>query len=401
MTGPGKRAVERLDLLGGISDEPGRLTRTFLSPASCIAGEQVMAWMRELGMAVDRARDGTLRGILPGPNSDAPPLLLGSHLDTVIDAGRFDGALGIVAALAALESIDGPLHFPVHVLAFSDEEGVRFHTTYLGSRSISGPLDARTLAIRDSSGVSIAEALENEGFTGSADIHYEPRSIRGYVEVHIEQGRVLEEAGEPVAVVTAIAGQSRLSLTFTGRTDHAGTTPMTLRRDALAGAAECVLHAESLARANPPLVATVGMLHPTPGVSNSIPGSATLSLDFRHPESVAHRTLLAQLHDTCTQVAQRRGLTLDWSVIQENGPVPCHAILTRQLATAAVAETGSCREMISGAGHDGVAVSTVGPIAMLFVRCRDGLSHHPDEFASPEDIDTAVRVLARFLKSLA
>ncbi|MBB5351534.1 allantoate deiminase [Haloferula luteola] len=402
MTEAGQRAVERLEALGRISDDPHFLLRTFLSPASRQAGDQVMEWMRAIGMSTDRARDGTLRGILPGSQPTARPLLLGSHLDTVKDAGKYDGPLGILTALAALETLGNQsLPFPVHLLAFSDEEGVRFHTTYLGSRSLAGPLDSETLAQRDASGTTVAAALAHEGFDDGVEISYSSDSILGYVEAHIEQGRVLEEAGEALGVVSAIAGQSRLTLTLTGRTDHAGTTPMPLRRDALAAAAECILHIEAQARAHPPLVATVGTLHLHPSVSNSIPGFASLSLDFRHPDPVEHRLLLARLHDTLHEVASRRELTLNWSIVQENPPVPCDPLLTRHLAEAIEQEFGICRTLVSGAGHDGVAISALGPIAMLMVRCRDGLSHHPDEFASPEDIEATIRVLVRFLKSLA
>lgn len=401
MPDPVQTALERLEILGRISDDPSRLVRTFLSPANRVAAETVASWMDAAGMETSHAADGTIRGILPGTDPTAKPLLLGSHLDTVIDAGKYDGALGIIAALAAIESLPEPPAFPIHLLGFSDEEGVRFHTTYLGSRSVTGPLDAETLATPDASGRSIAEAIEKEGWhEGAIVIHYEPRSTCGYVELHIEQGRVLEEAGEPACVVSAISGQARVTVALNGLADHAGTTPMPLRRDALAGAAACILEAESVARAEPPLVITVGSISIHPGASNCIPGSARFTIDLRHPED--HRRLhhLRALEEKFSAIAAERGLGFHWKLVQDDPSAPCDPDLTDALLDALEWVTGSRRSMPSGAGHDAVALTKLGPIAMLFLRCREGLSHHPDEFASPEDIATGIQVLTRFLARL-
>ena len=360
--------------------------------------------MTALGMETTQAPDGTVRGILPGGNPQAPPLLLGSHYDTVIDAGKYDGALGIIAALAALETLRQEkitLPYPVHLLAFSDEEGIRFQTTYLGSRSITAPLDAETLAAKDASGVTVEHAIANESpAPHAAPIRYAPGECRGYVELHIEQGRVLEEADEPACVVSSIAGQSRLTVTLTGRADHAGTTPMPLRRDALTGAAACILAAESLAQSSPPLVITVGKIHVHPGASNSIPQSATFTIDLRHPDDATRRASLETLHTAFLQIAADRQLQLDWQPIQDNNATPCDPSLTASLLASLTSITGSRLTLPSGAGHDGVVISKICPIAMLFIRCRDGLSHHPDEFATTEDIATGIQVLTHFLKSL-
>ena len=335
----------------------------------------------------------------PPPPFRFPPILLGSHLDTVIDAGRYDGALGVLIALAALE-ITGPLDFPVHLLGFSDEEGVRFHATYLGSRACVGQLTEEALGIRDAAGISLAEALENEGWNeGATAFCYDASSSRGYVEVHIEQGRVLEELGEPVCAVSAICGQSRLLITLLGQADHAGTTPMDLRRDALAGAAECILAAESLARENPALVATVGKLDLKPGASNAIPGEVRFTLDFRHPDDAAREALLARLLARFSEIAATRQLELATDLVQSNAAVPCDPAFTAQLLKAVEGITGTRRQLPSGAGHDAVMMATVMPVAMLFVRCRAGLSHHPDEHAAPDDIAVALRGLVDFLKS--
>jgi allantoate deiminase len=359
--------------------------------------------MTALGMEATRAPDGTVRGILPGENPQAPPLLLGSHYDTVIDAGKYDGALGIIAALAALETLRQEkitLPYPIHLLAFSDEEGIRFQTTYLGSRSITAPLDAETLAVKDASGITIQQAIASESpAPHAAPIRYAPGECRGYVELQIEQGRVLEEADEPACVVSSIAGQSRLTITLTGRADHAGTTPMPLRRDALTGAAACILAAESLAESSPPLVITVGKIHVHPGASNSIPQSATFTIDLRHPDDATRRSSLESLHASFRQIAADRQLQLDWRPIQDNNATPCDPSLTASLLASLTSITGSRLTLPSGAGHDGVVISKICPIAMLFIRCRDGLSHHPDEFATTDDITTGIRILTHFLKS--
>ena len=391
-------ALARLEELGLISDSPTYLVRTFLSPASRRAAERILGWMAALGMEISHATDGTVRGILPGKNPTAKPLLLGSHYDTVIDAGKYDGPLGIVSALAALEGLDLP--FPVHVLAFSDEEGTRFQTTYLGSRGIVAPLGPATLAVRDAGGISLAAAIEDHGWhENSSAIRYTRGSCRGYVELHIEQGRVLESESQAACVVTSIAGQSRLRVTLTGHADHAGTTPMPLRRDALAGAAACILGTEALAKSHPPLVATVGSIQVHPGASNSVPQSAIFTVDFRHPEDAKRRELLAGLREAFHGIAADRNLKIDWEVVQENDATPCDPDLTGQLLDSLAAVTGSRLTMASGAGHDGVAVSAICPIAMLFIRCRAGLSHHPDEYASPADIGIGIGILTRFLQS--
>ena len=403
MPTPLNTAIARLDDLGSISDSSSYLVRTFLSPASLQAAGKILQWMVALGMEISHASDGTVRGILAGSDPTAAPLLLGSHLDTVIDAGKYDGALGIIAALAALESLQQEkitLPFPVHLLAFSDEEGTRFQTTYLGSRGIIAPLDGETLGLTDAAGITIAQAIASEGWHGDAtSIRYGPGECRGYVELHIEQGRVLEEENQPACVVSSIAGQSRLTITLVGRADHAGTTPMPLRRDALTGAARCILAAESLAQSRPPLVITVGKIHVHPGASNSIPQSATFTIDLRHPDDATRLESLGLLHESFRKIACERALELQWNPIQDNNATPCDPALTASLQDSLAAVTGSRLTLASGAGHDGVVISRICPIAMLFIRCRDGLSHHPDEFASTADIGTGIAILTRFLKS--
>lgn len=399
-----KTALDRVEFLGAISDEPGRLTRTFLSPANREAAATLMGWMLEAGMTVCHDRTGAIQGVLSG-SENGPPLLLGSHFDTVINAGKYDGALGLIVAFAAIERLNAEnlvLPIPIHVLGFSDEEGIRFHTTYLGSQGVCGEFDIKTLAATDKSGISLAKCLETEGWSeGASRIHYDPESTLGYVEVHIEQGRVLESKDLPASVVTGICGQTRLAITLTGRTDHAGTTPMALRRDALAGAAECMVELERTAVANAPLVVTVGKLSIEPGASNSVPGEAWFTIDLRHPDDAQRRDFHVELRERCRAIAEKRGLMIDWQVVQDQNAVPCDEALTARMAGALLAVTDTSTRLASGAGHDGVAMSRIAPIAMLFVRSRDGLSHHPDEFSSAEDIAIAIEVLVSFLKSFA
>lgn len=403
MSPPIQTALTRLEILSTISDSPAHLERTFLSPANLRAAKQLIEWMEELGMATCHTLDGSIRGILPGTSPEAPPLLIGSHFDTVINAGKYDGSLGLIAAIAALETLKAEgitLPFPVHILGFSDEEGMRFQSTYLGSRCMTGPLDDATLRCTDAENRSLTDTLKSEGWSDHCEpIHYLPDTTRGYIELHIEQGRILEEANEPACIVSGIAGQTRLLVTIEGRADHAGTTPMDLRRDALTGAAECILAVENIAREYPNLLSTVGKIEIQPGASNSIPQTATFTIDFRHPSDSQRQTLLKQLEQTCREVTTTRDLKFTWSIVQENNATPCDPQLTEKLLNALEHTTHTRRTLPSGAGHDGVAISQVAPIGMIFVRCRDGLSHHPDEFASPEDIATGIEIITQFLRS--
>ncbi|MEM9236044.1 MAG: M20 family metallo-hydrolase [Verrucomicrobiota bacterium] len=404
-TSPYDRAVARLEELARVSDHSDFLTRSFLSPANLKAARMVSAWMSELGMEVGHSVDGTVRGILAGNRSDEAPLLLGSHLDTVVDAGCYDGALGIAVAIAALEDLRDSgtsLPFPVHVLGFSDEEGSRFHTTYLGSRSVTGELDTETLGKTDETGRDLASVLRDEGWhEGATPIRYSKSEPRGYVEVHIEQGPVLETEDLAACGVSSIAGQSRLAITLKGRADHAGTTPMGQRRDALAGASECVLAAEKLATQHAEAVATIGKLQVGPGVSNTIPQLAEFSVDLRHPDDAVRDAIREQMRNEFEEISHRRALDLNFQIVQENPAIRCNPELTDQLAEVAEEVTGRRLCLASGAGHDAVTLATIAPVAMLFVRCREGLSHHPDEYASPHDVAVAGRILAKFLKRLA
>jgi allantoate deiminase len=292
------------------------------------------------------------------------------------------------------------LPYDVEVVGFSEEEGVRFGKAYLGSEGFAGRLASGSLELADARGVTVGEALRefNGGVFSPPRAAHRREDLAGYVEVHLEQGPVLEEGRFPVGVVSAIAGQSRFRLEWTGRAGHAGTTPMPLRRDALAGAAEFVLAAEALARGSTGLVATVGACRIEPGAANVIPGSAVHTLDVRHARDAARRTAVRRLRSAAAAIARRRGLRVAWIATQDNPAVPCDPGLSAALARSVVAAQGRAPRLVSGAGHDAVVLSALTPVAMLFVRCRGGLSHHPDEHVATADLGVALRVLARFLE---
>ncbi len=410
MSRPAQQLVRRLVELGRISDEPGKLTRTFLSPAMKRANARVAGWMRAAGLQVRQDAVGNLMGRLESAKPSAKTLLLGSHLDTVRDAGRFDGALGVllpIVALGELRRREAELPFHVEVIGFSEEEGVRFSSAYLGSKGYTGQLRASDFALKDANGVSVRQAVaERVGVSRRGEkltLSTTPKRVDllGYLEVHIEQGPVLEAANLAVGVVSGIAGQTRGQMTFQGKAGHAGTTPMPLRRDALAGAAEFIRFVESTARLRAPLLATVGTLAVRPGAPNVIPSEARLSLDVRHPRDPARRAALQHLLAEAKTIARRRGLKLSWLRTQDNAAVDCDVKLSDVLAVSVQAVQGRTVNLISGAGHDAVVLSSVAPVAMLFVRCRDGLSHHPDEFAAPRDLDVALRVTIDFLERMA
>jgi len=400
------RLSRRLDQLSRVSDERGATTRTFLSPAMHRANVLVGGWMSGAGLTVREDRVSNLIGRLEARRRGAKTLILGSHLDTVRDAGRFDGTLGVLLPIAAVELIRDlgiVLPFAVEVLGFSEEEGVRFSSAYIGSKGYAGRLTKADLRLRDASGVSLIEVLatlEGRRFTPPRPAHARDELL-GYLEVHIEQGPVLEAKGRAVGIVSGIAGQTRGRVVFTGGAGHAGTTPMALRRDALAGAAEFILAMEAYARARAPLVATVGMISARPGAANVIPASAVMSLDVRHPVEARRFAALAQLKKLGRAIARRRGLSFSVEVTQDNPSVACSQELSSLLARSVRRHQGDAPALASGAGHDAVIMASMAPVAMLFVRCKEGLSHHRDEFVHPRDLAAALRVVVDFIVRLA
>jgi allantoate deiminase len=398
--------ARRLDQLSRVSDERGATTRTYLSPAMRRANTLVGGWMRGAGLAVRQDSVGNLVGRMAPTAKGSRTLLLGSHLDTVRDAGRFDGTLGVLLPIAALEVLRSRgivFPFALEVLGFSEEEGVRFSSAYLGSKGFAGRLRKSDLRLRDASGVTVGKVLQahNRGGFRLPGPAHERRELIGYVEAHIEQGPVLEARGLAAGVVPAIAGQTRARVTFRGRAGHAGTTPMRLRRDALAGAAEFILAAEAYARPRSPLVATVGRVAVHPGAANVIPGGAELSLDVRHPVDTRRRSAFAALRRAARSIATARGLSVSTEVTQDNGAVACSRELTALMARSVRRVQGRSIAVPSGAGHDAVVLSSLTPVTMLFIRCREGLSHHPDEYVKPGDLRVALGIMVDFLARLA
>jgi allantoate deiminase len=400
------RIMERIAILAAISEEPDRLTRRCLTPALAQATGVVAEWMRAAGLVVRRDTVGNVIGRYEGDRAGARTLLLGSHLDTVRDAGPFDGPLGVLTALAAVEGLrerGARLPFAIETLAFADEEGLRYHTAYLGSKAFTGSLDPAYLDLADADGVTMREAIRAAGGDPAA-IPGEARAVNdllGYCEVHIEQGPVLEARDLPVGVVSAIAGQSRIEVTFTGEAGHAGTVPMDARHDALCAAASFILVVEAVARRQGRAVATVGQLALEPGASNVIPGRVTLSLDVRHPHDDARVEIGHQLREQADRIGGTRGVAVSWRALQETAAVACDPPLSKLLAGAVESLGVPAHLLPSGAGHDAVIMARIAPIAMLFVRCRGGVSHNPAERATPADVAVALHALDAFLQALA
>ena len=399
----GEQVVARCRALAEVSDERGRLTRPFATAAMARANAKVGTWMRAAGLAVSVDAMGNLVGRRPGTDPAAGTLLLGSHLDSVRDAGAFDGPLGVLVAVEALARL-GPLPFGVDVYGFADEEGLRYGTAYLGSRTVAGTLDPAVLMLADDDDVTVAEALRAFGGDPAAL----PAAARtgerllGYVEVHMEQGPVLEREGAAVGVVSAIAGATRAELRFQGQPGHAGTVPMEARRDAACAAAAWVLEVEAAGRATPGLLATVGRLTAHPGATNVIPGRVLASLDVRHAVDADRLGTVATLHAAAGAAAAARDVSLDWQVVLDNPAVAVDPGLTALLDACVHDRTGApAPHLPSGAGHDAVALSALCPVAMLFVRCAGGLSHHPAEDVAAGDAALAVDVLAALLGRLA
>ncbi len=398
--------MERCDVLGALSDEPDRLTRQFAGNAMRLANDHVEAWMREAGMVVRRDNVGNLRGRYEGAAPDNPTLILGSHLDTVRDAGRYDGPLGVMVAIAAVQRLHDAkrqLPFAVEAIAFADEEGLRFSSTYLGSRAVAGTFDMADLDRTDDGGITMAEAIRAFGGDPArlAEDHWRAGTLLSYCEVHIEQGPVLEARGVPVGIVSAIAGQARYDVTFTGEAGHAGTVPMSTRRDALGAAAEFVLAVEADARSHDGVVATIGQVGVHPGASNVIPGEVELSLDIRHPEDSVRIERARKILDRANEIATRRHVKVAYELLGENPSVPCSPRLVASL-TKAVEQRGlPVVHLASGAGHDAVAMAALTDVGMLFVRCKGGISHNPAESVEAADVGVAIDVLSRFIELLA
>ncbi|HLG63523.1 MAG TPA: allantoate amidohydrolase [Ktedonosporobacter sp.] len=411
--------MERCDALARFSEEPDRLTRRFATPPMRQVNQQVAAWMRAAGMDVHEDNIGNVIGRHEADRANAPTLLLGSHLDTVRDAGKYDGPLGVMIALACVERLHASqqrLPFAIEVLGFADEEGLRFHSAYLGSNVVAGTLNPEVLDWTDSDGITLAQAIRTFGGDPENLLAAKRNSddLLGYCEVHIEQGPVLESLDLPVGVVTAITGHSRIMVSFTGMAGHAGTVPMSLRRDALCAAAEFILAVEQMGRSDPGLittvgqvsvepglVATVGQVTVEPGASNVIPGKVVLSLDVRHQDDATRMLACQQLRAQAHKIGTAREIAVAWQPMQENGMVPCTPHLIDLLSQAVKQQGYPVHLLPSGAGHDAVTLVKLTNVAMLFVRCKGGISHNPAEAVTAQDVATAIQVMEQFFTLLA
>ncbi|ERF83069.1 allantoate amidohydrolase [Bradyrhizobium viridifuturi] len=401
----GDEIVARIDQLAAISETPEHLARIFLTEEHRKAADLILSWMREAGMSAHLDAIGNVCGRYEGERPGLPALMLGSHYDTVRDAGRWDGPLGVITAIACVADLNRRgkrLPFAIEIVGFADEEGVRFASTLLGSRAVAGTFDESVLNTSDRAGISMRDALiafglDPDHIGKAARVR---RELLGYVELHIEQGPVLEQKALPVGVVSAISGATRLAASLTGFAGHAGTVPMPLRRDALAGAAECIVAIEQFCRSDEAgLVGTVGYINAMPGATNVIPGKVSFTMDIRSQSDMHRKRAVADIVRQIEAIAKRRELALQIDVTHENRSVPCAPWLKAQIAEAVAAEGHTVFELPSGAGHDGMAMVDVADIGMIFVRCRGGISHNPAEHVELADADTGARVLLRFVEN--
>ncbi len=398
------RIIAECRMLAGMSEEHGRTTRRFLTPAVAAVHGHLRNRMLALGMTVTLDAAGNLRGLWRPDEAGARRLVMGSHIDTVPDAGAFDGVLGVVMALELVTSAKAnSLPLAVEVIAFSEEEGVRFGLPFIGSRAVAGRFDSKLLALEDAEGISLEDAIRNFGLDPARlDEALVDDEAIGFLEIHIEQGPVLEAEELPLGIVTGIVGQTRCELTFNGHANHAGTTPMSLRRDALAAAAEWILAVETAANESEgTLVATVGKVKAEPNAGNVIAGSVRLSLDLRSERDQVREEAVVGLLDRANAIAARRKLTCHTKTQMQQPAVPMDEQLTAVLAESVEAAGFTVRRLPSGAGHDAMVMATRLPTAMLFVRSPGGISHHPDESVIAEDLEAALAAGELFLSRAA
>jgi allantoate deiminase len=399
------RVISRCRQLATFTEISGETTRTFLSPPMHDVHNLIREWMEDAGMSVMIDGIGNIRGVYPGSVPDFPRLVIGSHLDTVPNAGAFDGPLGVVMGLALVEHLHAQqikLPFPIEIIGFSEEEGIRFSKPFLGSLAIARGLPlGEWEIIKDADGVSLAEAITSFGLNYWKIYNERLSDVFAYLEFHIEQGPVLDSESASVAVVDTIIGQSRFELTFTGHANHAGTTPMHLRHDALAAAAEWIVNVETYARSIPNLVATVGKIHAEPNAGNVIPGTVATSLDVRHADDGVRTAAHWALIEAAKHSASKRGVQLTYNCLGIQHSVLMNPHFTERLHTAAIRAGQPSRIMSSGAGHDAMIVAKYCcPSAMLFLRSPGGISHHPDETVLPEDVEATLATGMQFLNLL-
>jgi allantoate deiminase len=394
-----EKVIARCRYLAQFTEEPGQIKRTFLSPAMRDCMQAVQGWMEAAGMQVVTDAAGNLRGRYPGASSTS--LVIGSHLDTVPNGGAFDGVLGVMMGLALIEALQREkLPFSIELVGFSEEEGVRYSLPFIGSRALVGRLNAELLSTEDSNGITLVRALTSFGLDPSRlDQCVLSDNVAAYLEFHIEQGVLLESEDKSLGVVQAIAGQSRAEITFTGRARHAGTTPMRLRNDAVAGAAEWISEVERVALRTDGMVATVGDLRSHPGAGNVIAGQLRASLDVRYGEDAVRHQAVEHLLAEAVSIAKRRGLATVSKMLMDQPAVTMDARLCA-LATDAIRGIGvEPLSMVSGAGHDAMILAERVPSTMIFLRSPSGISHHPDESVRGEDVENALAAGLTFFRN--
>jgi len=403
----GRAIVERAGLLAAHSDQADALTVTYLTPAHRAAAAQIAAWMREAGLQVHVDAVGNVVGRYAAADPGAKTLITGSHFDTVRNGGRFDGRLGILLPIAVIDDLNRRgerLPYHLEVIAFAEEEGVRFKSSFLASSALVGAFDTALLDRADADGVTMRAAMRAAGLPGDeaaiAALARDPARLAGYIEVHIEQGPVLLDRGLPLGVVTSIAGSVRMSATVTGVAGHAGTTPMSMRRDAAAAAAEMILAVERRCSEAATLVGTVGMLGVPNGATNVIPGRCEFSIDIRAGDDATRDAAVDDVVRELNAIARRRGVSLELSQTMRVPCAPCSPRLM-DLLERCIARAGAVPlRLPSGAGHDAMILQRVTDVCMLFVRCGDGgISHNPRETMTVEDADLAARTFLEFLRT--
>jgi allantoate deiminase len=394
------RAIAECRQIAAMTEEPGRITRRFLTPPTRDVHNHLRSRMESLGMSVEVDAAGNLRG---RSKTAGPRLLLGSHIDTVPDAGPFDGVLGVTMALECADlarEMSRPL--AIDLIAFSEEEGVRFGVPFIGSRAVADRFDPALLALKDPSGITLDQAIRDFGLDPT---QIQAAAIRdaylGFVEMHIEQGPVLESENLSTAAVTGIVGQTRLTVEFAGQANHAGTTPMHLRRDAMAGTAEWIAAVEKHAQQKDGLVATVGKIDATPNAGNVIAGRVSLALDVRHAHDAIRLGAVNELTEAAQAMAQRRGLAMQSTRQMDQPAVSMDERLTAYLVEAMESAGLPPKRMPSGAGHDAMVMAARMPTTMLFLRSPGGISHNPAETVREEDVTVALEVMRGFLARVA
>ena len=392
-----ERVMRRCEALAAVSESGDYIERTYLSDSHKRANAIVEGWIAEAKAEHWQDAVGNVWGRLPSQDADSKTLILGSHLDTIVDAGKYDGILGVLMAVELLHLLRSQriaLPFNIDVVGFCDEEGVRFGATLLGSYAIADRWKDDWLDLTDVNGVSIAEAMTSFGLdsTKVSDAAIPRENLAGYLEVHIEQGPVLDRANLPVGEVTAIAGARRFNFVIEGESGHAGTVPMEMRKDALVGACLCIQEVEKAANLYD-VVATVGDINCHPGAVNVVPGNVQFSLDIRSARDKTRDAAFAWLTDRFDSILNSRDLAMSWQEIHKAPSVACSSKWQRTLEKSIADCNLEVLSLPSGAGHDAMAMENITPLGMLFVRCKDGISHHPAESIMVQDVEVAMEVL--------